>query len=324
MIYSASIDGTAGILTRKVGIVVLNYKNYEDTIECLRSLGRITYPNTEIIVVDNDSQDDSLEHIHQDLSSRQVAHALIAESAIGTGDRISEKTILLQSAGNRGYAAGNNLGIRVALARGADYILILNSDTLVEESFLEPLIQYAESHGQVGAIGPKVLNTKGCIDRSCARRRPTPLGYFFFSGIGRRLFSNNRWIRRHTYKGEYCFDQPREVDVVSGCCMLLKSSVFHKLGLLDENTFLFFEEFIMHERLRSAGLTSAVVPGSVIVHKRGRSTAKAPSEFARNAVVASFRYYLTHYRHYGRFTVAAIMLSTFSPKAFLQKRWNAR
>ena len=176
-------------MNRKVGIVVLNYKNYEDTIACLRSLAEITYPNTETIVVDNDSQNDSLEHIHQDLLHRQVAHIAIAESAIDTSSQIPEKTILLQSVSNRGYAAGNNLGIRVALARGADYILILNNDTLVEKDFLEPLVQYAETHERVGAVAPKIVDTKGRIAPTSARRRPTLGHYFFFLGIGQNTIS---------------------------------------------------------------------------------------------------------------------------------------
>ncbi len=307
-------------MNRKIGIVVLNYKNYTDTIECLHSLAKISYPNTEIIVVDNNSQNDSLEHIHQDLSDRQVGHVLIAESAIETSGQIPEKTILLQSSSNRGYAAGNNLGIRVALARGADYVLILNHDTLVDRGFLEPLVQYAESHEKVAAVGPKILGTEGRIAQISARRRPTLGHYFFLWGIGRILFPNNRWICSHYYRGEYSFDYPKEVDILSGCCMLLKSGVFQRIGLLDENTFLYLEEFILHERLRTAGMTSAVVPASWIVHKESQSTGKEPYSFVRNIERASQRYYLTHYRHHSRFTVAALMIASCNPKDFLRSR----
>jgi GT2 family glycosyltransferase len=302
----------------KVGIVVLNYKNYEDTVACLRSLARSTYPHVETIVVDNDSQNDSLEHVGRFLSFRSPAPAVIGEEAIETSDRISTPIILLQSSGNRGYAAGNNLGIRVALKRRADYVLILNNDTEVAADFLEPLVQYLETHGQVGAVGPKVLDEAGGINPACARRRPTPGEYFFRNGMGKTLFPNNRWIRRHYYRGEYSFDRPREVDILSGCCMLIRSGVFGRIGLLDENTFLSLEEFILHEKLRGAGLSSAIVPASAIVHKHGRSIARVPSEFVRNAARASFRYYLAHYRGYGRFAVAAILLSLCTPKSLGQ------
>lgn len=301
-------------MEEKIGIVVLNYKNYEDTIDCLASLATISYSNIETIVVDNDSQNDSLGHVHQYLSDQHVAHAQIEESDIDASNRVTERTILLQAATNGGYAAGNNLGIRVALARGADYILILNNDTLVEKNFLEPLLAYTEEHERVGVVGPKVLNVEGDVDRLCARRRPSPLYYFFAGGIGRKVFPNNLWVRRHCYQGEYLFDHPREVDVLSGCCILFRRSVFHKIGLLDERTFLFLEEFILHEKLRDVGLTSVVVPDSVIVHKYGKATSNVSAEVLHNVGLASLTYYLSEYRHYSKFTVAAIMFSRRGPK----------
>lgn len=304
----------------KVGIVVLNYRNYDDTIACLQSLARITYPNIETIVVDNDSRNDSLARISRDLAARQAPHAAIEESAVDAAAGIPEKTVLVQALRNRGYAAGNNLGIRVALARGADYVLILNNDTLVEPGFLEPLVAYARSREKVGAVGPKVVDTQGNIDTACARRRLAPGECFFRVGMGRRLFPNNRWTRRPIYRGEYGFDAPREVDVLSGSCMLLKSSALRTVGLLDENTFLFLEEFILHEKFREAGLASAVVPASRIVHKYGQSTSGSPSACIDRARRESLRYYLTHYRHYPRFIAEVLLLLTRSPKAFFQKR----
>ncbi len=307
----------------KVVIIILNYINYGDTIDCLRSLTEITYPNRETIVVDSDSQNESLEHIHKSLSDWQVPHVVITESAIGNSNTIAVKTILLQSSSNRGYAAGNNLGIRVALARGADYVLILNNDTLVDKGFLEPLIQYVEAHEKVGAVGPMVVDLEGNVERSCARRRITPLFYFFVAGMGRRLFHNNYWMRKHTYKGEYFFDHPKEVDVLSGCCFMLKTSVLNSIGLLDEHTFLYYEEFILHEKLRMAGLNSAVVPSSKIIHKYGQSTAKAPSEHLQNALKASMKYYLIHCRGYRKSTAAVLMISASSPKEALRRLWLA-
>lgn len=308
------------VTNSKVAIVVLNYKNYNDAIECLHSLANITYPNTETIVVDNNSQNDSLAHIGRDLSARQVPHVVIEEKAIDASGHFPEKTILVQAIGNRGYAAGNNLGIRVALARGAEYVLLLNNDTLVDRGFLEPLVRYAGFHEGVAAVGPKVVDPQGNIDTACARRRLTPGECFFRVGVGRRLFPNNRWTRRPVYKGEYCFDRPRQVDVLSGCCILLKSKVLKAIGLLDEKTFLYLEEFVLHEKLREAGLASAIVPDSTIVHKYGQSTADAPSAFIAKARRDSLRYYLIHYRQYPRVIAEALIIATRSPAEFFRKR----
>jgi hypothetical protein len=294
---------------QRVGIVILNYKNWQDTIECLESLTRVKYDNCEIIVVDNDSQNDSLLRIHQWLSERSMKHASITEDDIGeTSSQLAENVILVQSFRNRGYSGGNNLGIRIALNRHADYVLILNSDTVVQNDFLRPLLQYAESHEEIGVVGPKVVDEEGKIDRTCARRRPRlPLQYFFIWGIGEKLFPNNRWIRYHYYLGEYSFDHPREVDVISGSCMLIKRVVFEECGLLDENVFLLEEEVILHERLRAVQMSSAVVPASQIVHKRGKSRKQCDSAFIQKTLQRSTYYYLTEVRGYSRLAASLMM-----------------
>jgi GT2 family glycosyltransferase len=302
----------------KVGIVVLNYKNYEDTLECLKSLAELSYSDIEIIVVDNASGNNSLEHIGGFLREEGICHARIPETAIDVCAGLEERTILVQSTANRGYAAGNNIGIRVALARDAEFVLILNNDTLVERGSIEPLVEYAVAHEDVGAVGPKVVNCEGEIDRTCARRRPSALFYFFGVGVGRRLVPNNRWVRRHTYADEYAFNKARVVDVLSGCCVLIKRSVLQDVGLLDERTFLYLEEFILHERLRKVSLQSAVVPTSVIVHKRGRSTAALTPDFTRKVTRESLRHYLATYRCRSRFTAALLMALTWSPSEFLR------
>ena len=304
-------------MKNKVSIVILNYQNWEDTVECLRSLSEISYPNTEIIVVDNDSRNDSLKHIGRYLSESKVAYVDVADSEIDGASRFPRNLILLQSSSNRGYAAGNNLGIRLALQRRADYVLILNNDTSVEEDFLEPLVKYAQQHESVGVVGPMVLNSEGRVDPSCARRRPTPGDYLFLVGIGKRLFPNSRWVRRHHYQGEYSFGHPKEVDILAGCCMLIKRSTLERVGLLDENTFLYFEELILHEKLRAAKLVSVVVPDSRIVHKGGKATTRMASAFIHNVVRSSLRYYLRCYRHYSRLSIALLMVASLGPKHLL-------
>jgi GT2 family glycosyltransferase len=180
---------------------------------------------------------------------------------------------------------------------------------MVEPGFLEPLVAYGESNEHIGALGPKVLTDKGGIDRNCARRRLTYGDLFFHGGIGRRLFPDNRWMRRHFYYGEYTFNQPKEVEVLSGACMLIKSSVFRKLGLLDENTFLYMEEFILHEKLRTAGLVTTIVPSSRVIHKQGQSTSSYLPEAAFNSSLESLRYYLSHYRGCSQITTALLILA---------------
>ena len=121
-------------MDKSVFIVVLNYKNLADTVACLASLRKITYNRYRIVVVDNDSQDGSYESLKEQETD----------------------CCIIQSGENRGYAAGNNIGIRYALEQGADYVCILNNDVEVEPDFLTKLVQYMESEPDVGMTGPVV------------------------------------------------------------------------------------------------------------------------------------------------------------------------
>jgi GT2 family glycosyltransferase len=305
--------------SKKVGIVVLNYKNYVDTIECLRSLLQIEYHDAEIIVVDNDSQNESLAHIARFLESAGVTPVWVGDDAPDGAPERVQGVFLVQSTGNLGYAAGNNLGIRVALAREAGYVLILNNDTVVEPDFLRPMVDYLEAHATAVAAGPLLLDPDGRPERHTARRRPLPGDLFFTLGVGKKLFPSNHWLRTLTYEGDDDFDRPREVDVLSGSCMLVKTSVFRETGLLDEGTFLFEEEYIFHERLRVAGLTAAVVPAGRVVHKHSRSTSQTPSTKLQAILRQSQKYYWTRYRHYPQ-VVASLLVFSGRVPAGLAKR----
>ena len=125
---------------KAVYIIVLNYKNLADTVACLASLRKITYNKYRIVVVDNDSQDGS----YESLKAQET------------------DCCVLQSGENRGYAAGNNIGIRYALEQGAEYVCILNNDVETEPDFLTKLVRYMESAPDVGMTGPihSVLGVK--------------------------------------------------------------------------------------------------------------------------------------------------------------------
>ena len=282
---------------KTVGIVVLNYKNWQDTLECIEHIFRNEYDNYQLIIVDNYSQNNSLAHIRMWLQQRNIAVLELLDSEIETVDENNE-VILIQSSANKGYAAGNNLGIALALKLESDYVLILNNDVLVEKDSLVRLVDFMDNNPHVGIAGPKIVREDGALDRNCARRRPEVLDYFFRMGIGRILFPQNRWVKSHYYIDEYDFSFPKEIDVVSGACMLVRRNVFDEIGLLDENTFLYQEEFILHEKLRDAKISTVVVPESQVVHKHGKSTAGEEKALLMKALYASLYYYLTSCRNY--------------------------
>jgi GT2 family glycosyltransferase len=118
----------------KVTIIVLNWNGKADTVECLRSLGAIAYPNFEVVVVDNGSQDDSVKTIRQSFPDLQI----------------------METGANLGYAGGNNVGIREAMNRGAEYLLLLNNDTVVDGRMLQAFVQAARDFPDGALYAAKV------------------------------------------------------------------------------------------------------------------------------------------------------------------------
>lgn len=302
----------------ELSIVILNYKNWKDTIECLVSLFDVTYEPYQVIVVDNDSQNGSLEEIKKWLATRQIQPMYLSQEQSEKGDYEDNPVVLIQANSNRGYAAGNNIGIRWAIRARSSYVMILNNDTVVKKDFIEPLIVFLNNDPDTAMVGPKILDLDGNIDRTCARRRPKIIGYFFRFGIIKILYPNNKWTREHYYIGEYDFDAPKEVDVLSGACMLIRADTLIRMNYLDEGTFLFFEEFILCEKIRSQQKKAFVLPVSMIFHKKGSSIKSDPSLFMLKKSVESFHYYLTKYRRLPFFIAYVIMYYVY-PRYHFQK-----
>jgi GT2 family glycosyltransferase len=218
-----------------VAIVILNWNGLNDTIECIESLNRITYANYEIIVVDNGSTDESVACIR----------------------RRYPNIILIENEENLGYAEGNNVAIRYTLEKKVDYVLLLNNDTVVEPRFLNKLVETAESDPQIGIVGPKVVYFNDPTKIWSAGGRTS-----LFTGrphnIGNKSISTS-------CKGI------RIVDFVSGCALLVKTQVIKKIGLLDNDYFLYLEDADWNYRARKARYISLVNCDATVLHKTEKS-----------------------------------------------------
>ena len=192
-------------IEKKVSIILVNYKNYKDTIKCLDSLKKVMYQNLSIIVVDNNSKDDSFEILKE-----------------YEDDRI----IVMESGFNGGFAFGNNFGIRKALENDSDYVLLLNNDTVVDSDFLMPLLQVAENDKHVGIVTSRIMFYPD-TDR------------IWYAG-GKVDWNNLR--ANHCGLGEKIsekFSQKSTVDFASGCCMLIPKNTIKEVGLLPEEYFMY-------------------------------------------------------------------------------------
>ena len=220
-----------------VAIIILNWNGLEDTVECLESLRRTTYPSYKIAVVDNGSKGN-------DASILEKKYGKVVE--------------VIRSKTNRGFAGGCNIGIKWAFKTDATHILLLNNDTTVDRRFLAELVEAAKSDPKIGIVGPKIYYYD---DR---HRIATAGGTInFWTGnaplIGRETIDN----------GE--FEDVKQVDYVSGCALLIKREAIEKIGIFDEEYFAFYEETDLCTRARRSGYEVVVAPKSVLWHKVSRS-----------------------------------------------------
>lgn len=277
----------------KVSIILLNWNGWRDTIECLESLYQITYPNYDVIVVDNGSEDDSIEKIKEycegkieveskffeyDTSNKPIKIIEYtrekAEAGEGKEKEIAglpsnKKLILIKNEKNYGFAEGNNIGMRYAMkALSPDYILLLNNDTVVDRRFLDELVKVAESDEKIGIVGPKIYwYTK-------------PDRIFSSGGILNQWTCNNRPSKAD-------FDTVRDFDYVSGCALMIKIGKIRWDGLLPTEYFLMMEEINLCSRVRKKGFRIVVSPKSKVYHKIHASATSRIREFynARNKVL---------------------------------------
>jgi len=218
----------------KVSIIILNWNGLKDTIECLESLKKITYPNYEVIIVDNGSEGNDADVLEE---------------------KYRDYIKLIRNKENLGFAGGNNVGIRKVLKEGkSKYILLLNNDTVAERDFLYELVKYYDE--STGICAPLIFNFY-------------KLNEIWSSGgefnILKGIYSNStREIKRNQ----------RETSFISGCCWLVREEIFRKFGLLDEKYFLYSEDMDFCYHLKKASYKLKVIPSSVIFHKISRTVKK--------------------------------------------------
>ena len=216
----------------KVAIIVLNWNAWEVTSDCVRSLASLDYKNCDVAVIDNGSSDDSVEKLRHQFPDLAV----------------------LENGVNLGFAAGNNVGVEYALARGAQYILLLNNDTLVSASCISAMVRVAESDNRIGILNPKIYYYD-------------PPDRIWYAGG-----SFSPWFGFARHKGmkkRNCDlrDSTREVTFITGCAFFIKAEVVRQIGLLDENFFMVCEDTDWSIRALRAGFKAIYVAEAEISHQ---------------------------------------------------------
>lgn len=223
----------------KVSIIMLNWNGLADTIECLESLKKLTYPNYEVIVVDNGSTGNDAQVLEEKF-----------------GDYIH----LIKNDKNYGFGGGNNIGMKYALDNShADYLLLLNNDTIVDPEFLTELVKVAETDPVIGMAVSKIY----------LYHRPNRLETVGGKiNMWRGQCSRIGWMQSDTKQ----YEKVRELDGAAINSLLITKGVIQNIGFFDESYFIYLDDADYCVRVRRAGYKIVYVPKAKIWHKVGRSS----------------------------------------------------
>ena len=242
-----------------IAVILVNWKKYNLTSKCIDSLNKSNYKNFKIILVDNEYSEKSL----IDLRNKH------------------KELIVFKEKNNLGFAGGNNIGIRYALENDYDYIMLLNNDTEVKENFILPLVERIEKDHSLGAVQPLILNFS---NKSIIWNAGGKLNKFL--GITSTRLNNNK------LNSSIVFDD--YTDWISGCCILIKSEILTKVGLLDEKFFNYYEDVDWSLRMKNLGYDLGFVKESIIYH-HGSSSSK--NKKTKEGVISSKIHYFNIRNH---------------------------
>ena len=274
------------MMHKYVSIIILNWNGWKDTIECLESLFRINYPNYNVIVVDNGSEDESIEKIKEycegkievksnffEYTKRNKPIKIIeysreeAEFGKNKNGNINElpsnkKIFLIKNEKNYGFTVGNNIAIKFVFKNlNPEYILLLNNDTVVDNNFLGGIVQIAEGDEKIGVVGPSIYHYY-------EKNKIQSLGAKIDFNTGKRKILNLEDFDEKNPAG------PIEVDYVSGCALLAKSELIKKIGNLDPEYFAYCEEVEWCTRAKRIGYNVLCYPRCRIWHKKSKTAEK--------------------------------------------------
>lgn len=316
-----------------VSIILLNWNGWKDTVECLESVYQIDYPSYSVILVDNNSTDDSLEKIRDYCSGKLDIYHLKSENMAKNLSKIVKKSVnkpieikefnendfetvmaekssekeekdnpsrkkifLIKNNDNHGFAGGNNVGIKFdQKVVKSDYILLLNNDTVVENEFLVPLIDIAQKNKDVGFVGPKTYFYHNYPEKIIQ-----------ITGGGAIDLKKAKTFQRGYQEKEECqYNDPVNLGYIGGSCVLVKKEVLEEIGLLDERFFMYWEDTDWSYRGTKAGYRSIYQPESIIWHKHGASSKPCFELYylsrnrvffmKKNATTGEYRSFLLHF-----------------------------
>ena len=314
----------------KTALIILNYNNYEDTINCIESVEKYNTASIKYIVVDNGStRSDTVDKLNAYFEMKFHENYKCLKEGEKHCLSLPYLTFFI-SPTNDGYACGNNKGLNLAYTDNEiDRILILNNDILFVEDIIPQLIDSMEKLPDCAIISP-ILYKKGLkeLDYNCARKNISPSElikenfFHYWYRLNRNKYAErnaDRYILKNR-QGE--LPQIIPIDLPSGSCMLIKKDLFQQIGSFDPNTFLYYEENILYKKTKKLGLQNYLCTQLKCVHLGASSTSKSASLFIMDCGLDSARYYMRAYSGCSNFVYVLFYLSTlfFRISFLLQKK----
>lgn len=296
----------------KTFILILNWNGWEDTVQCLESVVLSTCPVKRIVVIDNGSTDDSVYRIEswaaanipgrtgytaQILPLRTHSRGMTQPEESLKGEYQTAPLVIIRTGANLGFAGGNNVGIRYALTKGADYILLLNNDAFFRSpETLSVMVNFMEKTPRAGACGARLFYPDGLPQQSYGNF-PSALRTLAFLFPLYKLLPQN-WlknVRRSNIIPEDSVQQPIPIDWPSGACLMIRSKMIEDVGLLDERFFLYVEETDWCFRMRAKSWDRYYLPQAEVIHTFGGSVNNAAESMQHYHLESQITYFRKHF-----------------------------
>src|SRR3989344_3142043 len=265
----------------KIFIIILNWNRPEDTIDCLKSIDKMLLVKgfeLRVIVVDNGSTDESVINIKIYLQTLVSDTKKILRKGKNHLSQIRNNSLdvtynIVENRTNLGFAGGNNVGIQYALKNGADYVMVLNNDTILDKNIINEFTKASHKFPEVGIFSPKIYFAKGFEFRK-DRYRSNELGKVIWYAGGKidwdNLYGTNIGVDE-VDKGQ--FEKPGEIDFATGTCMFIRAAALKKSGGFNEKYYMYLEDVELSLRMKKRRFDIYFIPSAKLWHKVSQSSA---------------------------------------------------
>jgi N-acetylglucosaminyl-diphospho-decaprenol L-rhamnosyltransferase len=250
--------------------IIVNYKNSESLKDCLVSLYQTVQEiDFETIIVDNSENDLGIKPLKE----------------------LYPKAQFVSNSSNVGFAKANNQAAKIAQGK---VLIFLNPDTILSDQAIDSMYRYYCSHTETGVLGPKVVDPEGSLQYSCRRYPTLWTGLFNRYSILSRLFPENRFTSQYLML-DFDHNEIRQVDWLSGCCLMVSKSTFENSHGFDENYFLFNEDIDLCRTIKQAGKKVIYFPEATIIHHVSTSNSKTTARVIIQRHLGMMHYFKKHH-----------------------------